>query len=382
MKYFFVVGEASGDLHASAVMRELKRVDPDASFAYMGGPLMRSEGGDCVLPSESLAFMGVLDVLKNYRKIRAGAHKVQEVLLAFQPDVVICVDYGGFCFRYILPFVRRNLPKAKISYYIPPKVWAWKKRRINKLRSHTDQVLTIFPFEVPYFQKHCLPQAQYVGNPTAELIQRYLAEHPEPSRNYPQRYIAILCGSRRSEVMNNLPVMLRVTTHFPDHEVVIAMAPGMERLLYEEVVKRENLEEEMDHRVHLVAGDTLGVVRGARAALVTSGTATLETALLDCPQVVCYAVRGGGLANFVFDKFFSIPYISLVNLIANSEVVREMYGGLFKENLIADSLRSLLYDGPERQNMLADYAEVAKRLKSDRPAATVVAHALFQILSR
>lgn len=377
MKYFFVVGEASGDVHAAAVMQALKVQDPDASFAYMGGPKMRAEGGECILRAEEMAFMGIVDVLKNLKTIQAGAKQVQQGLLRFRPDVVVCVDYGSFCFKYILPFVRKNLPHSKLTYYIPPKVWAWKKGRIKRLRSHTDQVLTIFPFEVPYFSKHNLPQAKYVGNPTAESIQKYLLEHPNPNPDYPTKYIAILCGSRHSEIVHNLPTMLRVANNFPDHEIVIAMAPGLEQHLYEQILFAEGYEQDSQKRIHLISGDTFGVVRQANAALVTSGTATLETALLGCPQVVCYAVRGGGLANFVFDHFFSVPYISLVNLIGEEEIVPEMYGGLFDAEKIWSALAPLLYDSPQRQKMLEGYTKVAQRLHTSLPTAQLVAHSLL-----
>lgn len=377
MKYFFVVGEASGDVHAAAVMRELKLLDPEASFVYMGGPMMRAEGGDCILPSEDLAFMGIVDVVKNLKTIQRGADLVQQKLLEVQPDRVICVDYGSFCFRYVLPFVRKNLPNTSITYYIPPKVWAWKKGRIKTLRSHTDQVLTIFPFEVPYFEEHNLPQAKYVGNPTAEAVRRYLTDHPRLNPRYPSKYIAVLCGSRRSEIEENLPTMLRVANSFPDHDVLIAMAPGVQRKLYEQIILGQGYARDIDERIHLISGDTLGVARQANAALVTSGTATLETALMGCPQVVCYAVKGGGLANIVFNKFFTIPYISLVNLIAGYEVVHEMYGGLFEEEKIWNTLAPLLYDSPERQRMLEGYKVVSSRLRTDIPTATEVARSLL-----
>lgn len=179
MKYFLVVGEASGDLHASDLMASLKQHDAEAVFAYMGGSKMRAHGGTCVVRSEDMAFMGFLDVLKNFPAIRRNARKVQEFLLSYRPDVVICVDYAGFCFKYILPFVKEQLPQAYVTYYIPPKVWAWKKRRVGMLKSHTDLVLTIFPFEVSFFRQEALDHAHYVGNPSLEQIKSF--EHMRPS---------------------------------------------------------------------------------------------------------------------------------------------------------------------------------------------------------
>lgn len=367
MKYFFVAGEASGDLHASTVMEALSVLDSDADFAYMGGAKMRALGGDCVVASESLAYMGVLDVVKNLGKIKEAAKEVQKGLLQHHPDVVVCVDYAGFCFRYILPFVRERLSNTKIAYYIPPKVWAWKKGRIKTLRSHTDLVLSIFPFEVPFFEEHHLPQVQYVGNPSLEEVEEYL-RISIPSEEPP--YIALLPGSRRSEVEQNLPTMMKVAMSFPDMRIKIAGTASVPRALYGAP----------NDRVELVIGATYGVLRGAKAALVTSGTATLETALLGTPQVVCYAHRAGQLANFVFERFFTTPYISLVNLVAGREVVQELYGGLFREDKIWNGLSPLLSDSPQRREMLEGYREVREKLSTESPSSAETAQAIFNLI--
>lgn len=371
MKYFFVAGEASGDLHASGVMRALKQCDKEASFAYMGGPLMRAEGGDCIIQSEDLAYMGFIDVAKNINKIQQAGKMVQAAISSFQPDVVICVDYAGFCFQYVLPYVRKHLPKSKIAYYIPPKVWAWKKHRIKKLRSHTDLILTIFPFEIPFYKQHQVPQAYYVGNPTLESIERYLSTREK--ENNPAPYIAIVCGSRKSEIRENLPTMLRVAKLYPDLDIKIAGAPGMDKAFYQQVMA------EVGIHVPVVFGQTFSVIEHATAALVTSGTATLETALLDTPQVVCYAQKLGQVANFVFDRFFSVPYISLVNLVAGREVVQELYGGLFKEDKIWSALTPLLSDSYEQIEMKASYSEIRQKLKTPKPAATAASERIFQL---
>lgn len=369
MKYFFVAGEASGDLHASTVMEALTMLDTDgADFAYMGGAKMRALGGDCVLASESLAYMGVVDVVKNISKISKAAKVVQQALLRQRPDVVVCVDYAGFCFRYILPFVREHLPHTKIAYYIPPKVWAWKKGRIKTLRSHTDRVLSIFPFEVPFFNKHQLPQVTYVGNPTLEEVDAFIdgfTPQDTPS------YIAILPGSRRSEVVQNLPTMLRVALSYPDMQVKIAGTSSLDRGVYGT----------LPDRVELVIDDTYSVVRGARAALVTSGTATLETALLGTPQVVCYAHKAGMLANMVFNRFFTTPFISLVNLVACREVVKELYGGLFTEGRIWSALCPLLSDSYERAQMLQGYDEVRATLMTNEPSSLSTAKEILNLLT-
>lgn len=369
MKYFLIVGETSGDHHASGLMQALQLLDAEATFAFMGGPKMRAIGGTCVVRSEEMAFMGFKDVAKNYRTIRRNATLVQEYLRSYSPDVIICVDYAGFCFRYILPFAKSELPHAFVTYYIPPKVWAWKKHRIQMLRSHTDLVLTIFPFEVPFFERENLPHATYVGNPSLEQVQAFEAGDTSlPPTERP--YIAILCGSRISEIQNNLPRMLEACRHFPDYQIVVAGAPAVDASIYEPMIAGHE-------DVTLLFGRTYNILRHARVALVTSGTATLETALLGTPQVVCYSVAGGRLANFVFDHFFSVPFISLVNLIAEREVVRELYGGLFTTPRIVRELGPLLTDSPERSSMLTAYAEVRSRLSTAHPAALTAAQTII-----
>ncbi len=372
MKYFLIVGEASGDLHASNLMKALLDRDPDAQFMYVGGEKMRAVGGTCVARSEDLAYMGVIDVLLHYGDIHRGGVAVQAALLDFRPDVVVCVDYAGFNFRYILPYVKEKLPATKVVYYIPPKVWAWKKSRIATLRSRTDLVLCIFPFEVDFFAKHRLPQAKYIGNPSLDTIRDFERSDEVDGSSLPEKYIALLPGSRKSEIRANLPVMLEAAKAFPDYKVVIAGAPGASLSLYLSIPGVEKSD--------ILFGETYQVVRYARVALVTSGTATLETALLGTPQVVCYAVRGGGLANFVFKHFFSVSYISLVNLIADREVVSELFGGLFRLDRIILALRSLLADGTERVEMLSSYAEVRRRLHTPHYAATTAAEEILALL--
>ena len=204
MKYFFVVGEASGDLHASNVMKVLKQRDAQAEFMFVGGPMMRSVGGVCVIPSEELAFMGFVDVLRHMGDIRRGGAKVQAALRVFCPDVVVCVDYAGFNFRYVLPFVKDVLPTPRCVYYIPPKVWAWKKGRIQTLRTYTDEVLCIFPFEVDFFVKNGLSQAKYIGNPSMDTIKDFEVSDKGREALPDGRYIALVPGSRLSEIGRQL----------------------------------------------------------------------------------------------------------------------------------------------------------------------------------
>ena len=365
MKYFIIVGEASGDLHASRLMRALKQEDHEASFAFVGGPKMRAEGGHLVHKSEDLSIMGFIPVLTNLRYLSRTGRKVQEALLDFGPDVIICVDFSGFCFRYILPFAHDSLPLSKVVYYIPPKVWAWKKYRVRQLRELTHLVLCIFPFEVPFFKREGLLQARYVGNPTYEAVTEYLSK-PRSVR-YPGPYVALLCGSRKAEVRSNLPMMLSVLRE-TGQKGILAAAPGITQNLLDEVIKPEDRA-----LLEVVHGDTFGVVRDAVAALVTSGTATLETALLGTPQVVCYHVKGGRAANLIFDNLFSIDYISLVNLIAAEDVVPEMYGGLFRKHLITKALLPLLSDSAERRAQLRGYEMIREKLRASGASASSAA---------
>ncbi|MDO5016764.1 MAG: lipid-A-disaccharide synthase [Porphyromonas sp.] len=368
MKYFFVAGEASGDLHTSTIMKELKGLDPSATFAFMGGPRMRAVGGRSVVASEAIAFMGFVDVALNLSKIQSAAKRVQQVILEMQPDVVVCTDYAGFCFRYILPFVRKHLPSCRIVYYIPPKVWAWKKGRIKTLRTHTDLVLSIFPFEVPYFEENHLPQVKYVGNPSLEEVEQFLERH---SATEQAPYIALLPGSRKSEIIKNLPTMLRVAHAFPEYDIKIAGTDSVPRSLYSEVAPG----------LEPIFNDTYTILSGATAALVTSGTATLETALFGVPQVVCYAHQAGHLANFVFDRLFTAKYISLVNLIADEAVVPELFGGRFREDLIKSELSPLLRERGDRQHkreaMIEGYKKVHRLLQTDAPSSKIAAEAIL-----
>lgn len=369
MKYFFVVGEASGDLHTSRVMNALKRRDPSAHFAYMGGAKMRSEGGECVVASETLAYMGFLDVAKHLSQIRYAGRQVQQAIIDFAPDVVVCTDYASFCFRYILPFVRKHLPRTRIAYFIPPKVWAWKKGRVKRLAGDTDLVLCILPFEVDFLQKNGVRHCEYIGNPSYEEVQEFLTKHT-PKNSPP--YIALLPGSRASEVRQNLPLMSKVAGAFPDLDIKIAATSHLSKETYGDLL----------NGTQLVWDEAYSVVQGATAALVTSGTATLETALLDTPQVVCYAHRMGVVSNYVFEHFFSVPFISLVNLIAGREVVPELFGGNFKGSKILDSLAPLTLDSKQRHEMLRGYADVRSAVATPIPSSHVTADALINLASK
>lgn len=354
-------------------MSALREIDSEADFAFMGGPEMRRVGGRCVLPTEEMAYMGIIDVVRHYPQIRRGRDVVREAIRSFRPDVVVCVDYGTFCMRYILPFVKSELPRTRIVYFIPPKVWAWKEFRVRQLRRDCDLIQCIFPFEIPYFRSKGVERVSYVGNPTYEQVMSYLSSQPD--RVEEKKHIAVLCGSRVSEIRMNLPIMLQsIESVGRDYPVIIAGVRSVSAELYRELL------EPFKDRLHIeVRYGTYEILRGARAALVTSGTATLETALLGTPQVVCYATRAGRLVNLVFDHFFKIHFISLVNLIAGREVVPELFGAKCQVTSIRERLLPLLETSPERQQMIEGCEEVRRSLYTEEPASMTAAREILAL---
>lgn len=362
MRYFIVAGEASGDAHAARLVEALRQKDAEAVFAFVGGDLLQTATGvSPVAHYKNLAYMGFLQVFLHARTISRIAKQVQKALEDFKPDVVVPVDYPGFNFRYILPFVRERFPKTKICYYIAPKVWAWKKKRISMLRSHTDAVLCILPFEKAYFEKENLPQAVYVGNPSQEAIDSFLAKRggfqswDERDKINRKPVMAILCGSRSDEIRQNLPIMLKAAKRIEDGcHLLIAGAPGQDEDVYRSISGTEG--------IPILFGATYEILSRSHIALVTSGTATLEAALMGTPQLVCYAHRASYLSNFVFSHFFSCPFFSLVNLIAGKEVVPELLGGKLSAKRLRKEAQTLLKVPSHRQEMLDGYAVVREKV--------------------
>ncbi len=357
MKYFLVTGEASGDLHASNLVHAISKLDPQAEFMYTGGEaLAQATGCAPLIHYKEMAYMGYWDVLCHLRKIRSIAVKTQSAMLEFAPDVVIPVDYGGFNLKYILPFAKRH--GFCVAYYIVPKVWAWRRNRIKRLTRYTDIGLSILPFEPDFFVPYSLP-ITFVGNPCVDALAPYLSALPANKKslgldpNDKRDIVAILAGSRRQELRENLPLMLEVSEKYPDYHFVLAGAPGLcmeDYIPYLE--KKKNLSLIFEHTYEL-----LGV---ARAALVTSGTASLETALLGCPQVVCYRFIGLRLANWIFDRLFPIRFFSLVNLVMDRSVVTELLAADCTTDRIAKELNAILYEGPSREKQLFEYKELSK----------------------
>lgn len=358
MKYFLIAGEASGDLHASNLMAALKEKDPEADFRFFGGDLMQAVGGTLVKHYKEMAFMGFIPVLLNLRTILNNMKTCQEDIRKYQPDVVILIDYPGFNLK-IAKFVKTVL-HLPVYYYISPKIWAWKQYRIKDFRRYVDRMFCILPFETEFFRKLDY-SVDYVGNPSVDSV----AQYKEKQANRPDTFmaderlpdkpiLALLAGSRRQEIKDNLPTMLEVAAAYPDYQPVIAGAPGLEPEYYKQYIG--------NHPAKIIFGKTYDLLQHSRAALVTSGTATLETSLFRVPQVVCYYVVAGPLASFIFRNFFHTKYISLVNLIAGREVVQELFGARFSYQQIHDELGKILHDTAYRQQMLDGYHEIIRIL--------------------
>lgn len=357
MKYYLIAGEASGDLHASNLMASLKKQDSEATFRFLGGDLMQAQGGILVKHYKEMAFMGFIPVLMNLRTILRNMKTCSEDIRRYKPDVVILVDYPGFNLK-IAKFVKTELG-IPVHYYISPKIWAWKKYRIKDIRNYVDKMLCILPFEVEFYNG-LQYQVDYVGNPSVDsvVLRPHAGETFETfvcSNGLQHKpIIALLAGSRKQEIKDNLPVMLEAAKDFTEYQMVIAGAPGISREYYTRFIE--------GHRVQIVFGQTYRLLQQSKAALVTSGTATLETALFRVPQAVCYKVAAGKIAHLIFSHFFHIRYISLVNLIAGREVVKELFAKYFSTENIHAELDRILNDPAYRQYMLDGYEEIIQIL--------------------
>ena len=360
MKYYLIVGEASGDLHASRLMRSLKKVDEFAEFRFFGGDLMAAEGGTRVKHYKELAYMGFVPVLLHLGTIFSNMKMCKDDIVKWKPDVVILVDYPGFNLN-IAKFLKKktNIPAY---YYISPKIWAWKEWRIRSIRRDIAEMFSILPFEMPFYEKKHHYPIHYVGNPTAQEVNEFRAGYQQPFEEFctenqldiHRPILALLAGSRLQEIKDNLPAMIEVAERFEDFQMVLAGAPSIEDKYYEQFVKGTP--------VKMVRNKTYQLLSHSTAALVTSGTATLETALFNVPQVVCYETPLPRLVRFAFDHIMSCKYISLVNLIADKEVVQEMFADRFKVDAIAEQLYQLLPGMEGRKRMLAEYQVVRERL--------------------
>ncbi len=351
MKYYLIVGEASGDLHASNLMKALKDADKDAEFRFFGGDLMSQVGGTCVKHYRDHAFMGFLPVLLNLRTIFANMAMCKADIKAWAPDVLILVDYPGFNLSIARDIhATTDIP---VYYYIAPKIWASREGRIKNIKRDIDELFSILPFEVEYFKKHNY-DINYIGNPCVDAVDAYKRATPCDEAALRAEYdlgekpvVALLAGSRKHEITGNLPMMLEAIKQYPDYQPVIAGAPGIDKEFYAPYLAAG---------AKIIFGETYRLLAHSHAALVTSGTATLETALFRVPQVVCYSTPVPWLISKLKPIFLKVKYISLVNLVADSEVVRELVASDMKvENITAELGKILPSSSPDRAAMLAGY---------------------------
>ena len=363
MRYYLIVGEASGDLHASHLMRSLQAEDPQTEFRFVGGDLMTAVGGTCIRHYKDMAYMGFVPVLLHLRTIFQAMATCKQDIIQWQPDVLILVDYPGFNLN-IARYIHAH-SRIPVYYYISPKIWAWKEYRIKNIKRDVDELFSILPFEVPFYeQKHHYP-IHYVGNPTADEVRLFRKDYQQTAEAFKRKnglaldkpVIALLAGSRRQEIKDNLPAMIEAAGRFPNCQMVLAGAPSIEEAYYEKFISGTN--------VVLMKDQTYALLSHSAAALVTSGTATLETALLDVPQVVCYETPVPHLIRFAFNHIIQVKYISLVNLIADREVVQELLADRFTVDNIAGELNRLLNNMSYRAKMLQDYADIRHRLGDD-----------------
>ena len=376
MRYYLIAGEASGDLHASRLMMALKEQDAAAEFRFYGGDLMQSAGGVRVKHYRELAYMGFVPVLLHLPTILRNMKQAKRDIVSWQPDVVILVDYPGFNLD-IAKYVKKHTD-IPVYYYISPKIWAWKEYRIKNIKRDVDELFSILPFEVEFFEgKHHYP-IHYVGNPTADEVKEFLEERGKWKEERGKRkeikpIIALLAGSRKQEIKDNLPTMIQAAKKFEqDYELVLAGAPSIDDAYYNQFIAGTN--------VRLVKNQTYQLLSEAHAALVTSGTATLETALFRVPQVVCYETPLPRLIGWLRKKVLKVKYISLVNLIADREVVRELVADTFTLDNISHELEVIL-SGPQREQMLKGYEDVWARLGKEN-APRNAARIMIELLGK
>ena len=373
MKYYLIAGEASGDLHASNLMKSIKAIDCGAEFRFFGGDLMSAVGGTCVKHYRELAYMGFIPVLMHLRTIFANMRLCKRDIEEWMPDALILVDYPGFNLS-IAEHIHKNTD-IPVYYYISPKIWAWKERRIKNIRRDVDELFSILPFEIDFFEKKHNYRINYVGNPCVDAVDEFKRCKALPRAAFLERnalddkpVVALLAGSRKQEIKANLPMMLAALKQYPGYLPVIAGAPGIDKDFYAPY---------LGDGARIVYGQTYDLLNNAHAALVTSGTATLETALFNVPQVVCYAMPVGRLYSWLKKHFLKVKYISLVNLVAGREVVRELVAADMTLQNVVNELGALLpVDSKKRTAMLGEYSRMMEILgkpgASQRAAEKIV----------
>ncbi len=370
MKYYIIAGEASGDLHASNLVAEIKKKDKKAEFRGCGGDLMKAQGVDLLKHYRTMAYMGFVEVAINLRKVLDNIAQAKKDIVDYQPDVVILVDYPGFNFR-IAKFAHEK--GFKVFYYISPQVWAWKRRRVYKVKKSVDKMLVILPFEEDFYKGYGV-DVTYVGNPLLDELAKFGTANRSiflrrNSLGEKREIIALLPGSRKQEVKRVLPVMLKVVKRFPEYQFVVAGVSSLDKSLYKRIMGNTD--------AFFVENQTYELLQNSSAALVTSGTATLETALFSVPEVVCY--KATGFSYHLAKWMIKVKFISLVNLVMDKEVVKELIQGDLNEDNLVKELDLLLHDGTRQRQLLEDYEELKDRLGNagaSAMAATTILDAL------
>ncbi|MCX6292100.1 MAG: lipid-A-disaccharide synthase [Bacteroidetes bacterium] len=353
MKYYIIAGEASGDLHAANLLKELKKLDSQASFRGWGGDRMQQEGTTLVKHYRDLAFMGFTEVVMNLRTILSNISFCKKDILSEQPDVIILVDYPGFNLR-IAEFAKQN--NIRVFYYISPQVWAWKQSRVEKIKKSVDRMFVILPFEKEFYKKFDY-EVDFVGHPLLDAIEQQ--KHEPVSREQWLQHnklpakplIALLPGSRKQEITTMLPLMLSITNDFPGYQFVVAAAPSVPQTYYQALMRNKN--------ASLISDQTYALLAHSEAALVTSGTATLETALFEVPEVVCY--KGGQISYLIARSLVKVKYISLVNLIMDQEIVKELIQSNLNFSNLENELKKIL-EPVQRERLRSEYQSLKQKL--------------------
>lgn len=364
MKYYIIAGEASGDLHGSNLIKELRKNDAAAKIRCWGGNKMETAGALLVKHYRELAFMGFTEVIKNLPTIFKNLAFCKKDILDFKPDVLILIDYPGFNMR-IAKWAHQQ--KIKVVYYISPQIWAWKENRVHAIKRDVDKMLVILPFEKDFYKRFNV-EVEYVGHPLAEMISNFNRDNPDVCK---ENIIAVLPGSRKQEILIKLPIMLQVADYFPDYKFIVAKAPGLEDSFYSEFLQPyKNVSSVTDQTYNLLAKST--------AAMVTSGTATLETALFKVPQVICY--KGGKISYEIAKKLIKIKYIGLVNLIMNKEVVKELIQEELNVKNLVTELKLLLQDDEKINTVKKDYDKLFNLLQGSGNASANAAQKIYEFL--
>ena len=375
MKLYFIAGEASGDLHASNLIKSLKKENEAIEFRCWGGDKMKAEGVFIVKHIKELAFMGFIEVISNIRTILKNIRFCKEDIEKFKPDAIILVDYPGFNLR-IAEWAKNK--GIKVIYYISPQVWAWKQSRVHKIKRCVDKMFVILPFEKEFYERFDF-SVEYVGHPLLDAIELYqqTAINSDEFRqlnsidNRPR--IAVLPGSRKQEVSIKLPIMLNALADFPAYQFIIAGAPSLDATFYTEIIGKL----EANQNVRILYNQTYDLLSASEAAIVTSGTATLETALLEIPEVVCY--KGSAISYHIAKRLIKIDYISLVNLIMGKEVVKELIQQDCNPDAIRQELKQIIIGGTKREAILENYREL-KKIVGGGGASEKVAHSLLKTI--